>query len=135
MTNCKIKPTDDDHGVIEVALAIMALGVVLLFSAYLTELIAVTNRVQTGLSEALRNLGRDAQATTRPISASQALALAENTLLALNLSSTSLDVKTSVTSSICPTESFTLSIINPLLPTVRITSMSTQQLGFDPTCS
>ena len=119
-----------DSGVIEVALAIAALCVVVLFSSYVLEITATLNRYQTGLSEATRNVARAIQQGTQPIGVNEIRTIALATFTALDLNTSSLQVLAQV-SGTCRAEQVTISISEPLLPKGQISSSTTQTAGLN----
>ena len=124
----------DDSGIIDVAMAIGALCIVLVFSFYVLEVTAVSARYQSALSESLRNLSRSIQESSTPLTTTQASTLAEATLGALGIPASNLGVNVSISSS-CNSETVTLWISNPLLPLSRITSSTTQTVSLFTGCT
>ncbi len=125
--------TTAEGGMIDVAIAIGALCIVLVFSFYLLEVTAVSARYQSALSESLRNLSRSIQRNSTPLTTSQATAQADATLEALGIPVSNLGVSISM-SSRCNAETVTLWISNPLLPLSRITSSTTQTVSLSTGC-
>ncbi len=125
--------TQDDTGMIDVALALAALCIVVLFSFYVLSVTATSARYQQALSESLRNLSREIQENRTPLSAAEVATMANATLNAVGVPANSLVATVAMTGS-CNAEFVTLSIANPLLPTGRITGSTTQVVSLDTGC-
>lgn len=134
MSGKKAEDESRDEGVLDVAIAILCLSLLLIFSAYILTLTSASNKYQIGLSEALRNAQRVVQQSSIPINNGQITAIATTTLSALGLATQSLTVQSATNFSGCPTEMIELSIENPVLTNVRITSSATQPIGFNTQC-
>ncbi|CAG4928944.1 MULTISPECIES: hypothetical protein [Acidithrix] len=124
----------DESGVIDVALAIIALVIVLGFSSYIFAITSVTQKYSSGISQTLRNLVRTAQIRQTPLSQSESFTLAASYLQQLGISSSTLNVNTNMTYGGCTLETFTISISNPLIAIIPITSSSTSNLGISKGC-
>lgn len=124
----------DDSGMIDVAMAIGALCIVLVFSFYLLEVTAVSARYQSALSESLRNLARTIQQSSVPLTPAEVIAISDITLGALGIPASNLGVSVLASPS-CNAETVTLWISNPLLPLNRITSSTTQTVSLSTGCA
>ncbi len=134
MRSTLIKYDSKDDGVLDVAIAIFSLVTLLLFSSYVLELTSVSNRYQIALSEALRNVSRTLQQSSSAMASSQAISIAKTTFSTLGLNGDSLSAQIEVSNPTCLSETVSLSVANPILPALRITSSSTQDIGFNQQC-